>query len=545
MSLSFLGRVKIVHKILFLLVLSLVVISFFNVSAIYSSNKELKTLKAIHDNNIIPLDGLRNLQIIFRDIEYRMVAVMAEIYAPLGGKANLEESLPKLDRVWKETKEGLNHKDCPCLKDIKLLESELKAFKDLSKSLHAAYASNELDDVSDVFDEWLDLKAGIFKTTDSLAEHIENTAVGYIENKKMAVARKNRVLTLFAIVLSALFLLISITIILSIRKPINKLLGSMGLIANGDLTQNVDITTNDEIGGICRGLNKMTDTLRVAFNKVSEGTMTLSEYANILTTSSSEMLKAANDQLAQIEQIAASTTQTSESVLDVAKNASDASEATKKSSAVATEGNEIVNKSIESIKKLSSSVLHTSDTITELGGRSNEIGDIVSVIEDIADQTNLLALNAAIEAARAGEQGRGFAVVADEVRKLAERTSGATGEITEKISAIQSNIDNSISIMEGGKAMADEAVNTATEAGRKLTEIVESSNVIVDVVHRIATSTEEQSAASEEVSQNMEQISAILSNTNKLSQNVQQTAFDLASLSEVISEHIRYFKTSE
>jgi methyl-accepting chemotaxis protein len=245
----------------------------------------------------------------------------------------------------------------------------------------------------------------------------------------------------------------------------------------------------------------------------------------------------------QVEQVTAAATEMSQTILDMAKNASDASTSVEESDKLAKNGKQVVKQTVESIQNLARNVEQSAQSIESLGKSSEEISNILLVIKEIADQTNLLALNAAIEAARAGEQGRGFAVVADEVRKLAEKTASATGKIADNIKNVQAETKDSVDVMRKGKALAENAVTTARQAEDALHKIVESTDRVMDKVRRIAVATEEQSSAAEEVSQSMSHISDVVRETVRLSEEVKKTAFELSSLSHSTKQQISQFRT--
>lgn len=197
------------------------------------------------------------------------------------------------------------------------------------------------------------------------------------------------------------------------------------------------------------------------------------------------------------------------------------------------------------MNKIAEVVTRTAAVVKDLGKGSEQIGEIVRVIEEIADQTNLLALNAAIEAARAGEQGRGFAVVADEVRKLAERTTKATKEISDMIKTIQQNTNQAVVSMEEGTHEVEEGIQLANTAGSALKNIIDSSSKVADVVNQVAASTEEQSSAAEQVSRNIESVTAVIHQSAAGLQQIAQATENLNRLAENLQNITEQFIIEE
>ena len=214
---------------------------------------------------------------------------------------------------------------------------------------------------------------------------------------------------------------------------------------------------------------------------------------NKLSSSAEEMAAGAQEQSAQASEVASAVEQMTSTILQTTKHASTAAESSKRAGSLAKEGGEVVAQTVVGMNRIAEVVRNAAQTVQELGASSDQIGEIVQVIDDIADQTNLLALNAAIEAARAGEQGRGFAVVADEVRKLAERTTKATKEIGEMIKKIQGDTGGAVKSISLGTEEVEKGKQLADKAGKSLQEIIKGSNDVVDVVNQVAAASEEQS----------------------------------------------------
>lgn len=544
----FLKRLKIFHKILVVIISGISISIVFAGAAIFIGQKDTKTLESIYMENVTPLDNLRKIQLIVRELEGRMTGVQADVIAPIGSAPHLEQSIQDIEAAWSNVKKALVNYEISddATEAIESFEKGFTGYKEnIVKDLIKAYYDSDTDGVSEMYDEWLDYKPLIMKSLDTLADILKETVKESYLHSRANTSFINNLIAVIAVGGIGFFTAFALFIVRSIRKPVTTIVDAAEQVANGDLTQSIDINSNDEMGNMASRLNNMIEHLGDAFSKIVTAIENMSADTTGLSELSNKMLNGAKEQRNKGEQIAAASTQMSQTIVDMARDTTDASEATKESYDSATSGKEIVNRTVDSITKLAGSVDEASSTIEGLGVRVNEIGEIVSVILDIAGQTNLLALNAAIEAARSGEHGRGFAVVADEVKKLAERTAKATDEIAAKIAAIQQESNTSITTMEKGRVLAEESVNNATGAGEALQKIVESSNRVMDMVQRVAAATEEQSAAAEEVSQNMEYISSVINDHFRLAEEVQQSAQNLADLAQGVIEQTAFFKTRQ
>jgi len=279
--------------------------------------------------------------------------------------------------------------------------------------------------------------------------------------------------------------------------------------SGGDLTHRVPVTTQDELGQMGEAMNHLLDQLNGMLLQTQEVAHSLSQASGQLSDVGHQVVQVSRSQVNQAMQVAASVETMASTAEDMARNTQGLASAATKVNESAVRGGEIVSSSIQGMESVSNRIQESAGRIQALGQRSQEIGDIIGVIEDIAEQTNLLALNAAIEAARAGEQGRGFAVVADEVRKLAERTGKATKEITTVIESVQQGTTEAVHSMEAGTKEAHSGMALAREAGIRLTEIVKGVQRVVDMIQIFAESTQQQSQVSGELSSSIQQVAQL------------------------------------
>ncbi|MBI3600300.1 MAG: methyl-accepting chemotaxis protein [Nitrospinae bacterium] len=330
---------------------------------------------------------------------------------------------------------------------------------------------------------------------------------------------------------------------LSVIKPIQETVKMAENIADGDLSgHEIDIKTEDEIGTLGKALNRMKNNLKDMISKVKESAGEVAVGSEDIFKLSDSASSGAEKQTSQITQVVTAVEEMSSTVAEVAKNSADAANSANKAKESAAAGSKVVQSSIEGMERIAKSVEGSAKTIEELGRSSNQIGEIVAVIDDIADQTNLLALNAAIEAARAGEQGRGFAVVADEVRKLAERTTKATKEIADMIKKIQKDTADAVSAMNEWNREVKNGVELSNRAGESLKQIVGLVQNVTDMINQIATATEEQSAASEEITSNIEDIAKVSKDTAGGASRSSEASKNLRKLAENLQRLVEQFR---
>ena len=331
----------------------------------------------------------------------------------------------------------------------------------------------------------------------------------------------------------------------SVLLPLRRLAQDAEQIATGDLSVVVDVESNDEIGLLAHSFEKMVNSLRELIGRLADSSSEVSKSSVSMQENASQMANGAEEVAGQATTVATASEEMSATAADIAQNCVMAAENAKRAIDAAAHGATVIESSIAVMHRIADRVKSSASTVEELGAKSDQIGSIISTIEDIADQTNLLALNAAIEAARAGEQGRGFAVVADEVRALAERTTKATKEIDAMIKVIQQNTKSAVSAMEEGVAEVETGTGEAARSGEALQNIRDEINAVNMQVQQIATAAEEQTATTSEISGNIQQINAVAFGTVEQARSTYTAAQHLARLSDELQKVVSQFRLSE
>jgi methyl-accepting chemotaxis protein len=326
------------------------------------------------------------------------------------------------------------------------------------------------------------------------------------------------------------------------RKLVRDIKSVQVSIDNADLNTQFNTNRQDEMGELQHSFDRFVGSIRDTLIQVSETAASVASASAEISSSTEEMAAGSQEQTTQSEEIARAVEQMAKTIAVNSENAGETAHTAEQAKGAAEQGGKVVAETVGEMKQIANVVRESAGTIQNLGKSSDQIGEIIGVIEHIADQTNLLALNAAIEAARAGEQGRGFAVVADEVRKLAEQTTKATKQIAGMIQQIQSDSHGAVTSMANATKQVDAGIVLADRAGASLQEIVRTSQKVTDMVTQIAVANEEQSSSSEQISKNMEAIATVTQQTASGTQQIARAAEDLNRLTEALQQLVGQFK---
>jgi len=371
-----------------------------------------------------------------------------------------------------------------------------------------------------------------------------------IVNSRMSIAKENadKALMNTAALMAGMVLLIALLTYMLLRtivlRPINEMMMITKDIAQGegDLTKRVPVHGSDEISILGGYFNQFIEKLQAMIGKVAHVTDKVASASVELSATAEEISKGTDTLTSRASQTAAAVEEMNATVSQVAQNSGKAATLALETVKTAKDGGSVVSDTISGMQQLSDAVSSSATIIAELGKSSDQIGEIVRVIEDIADQTNLLALNAAIEAARAGEQGRGFAVVADEVRKLAERTTKATKEIGDMIRQIQQDTRGAVESMQQGTVKVTSGVDLVNRTGEALARIVDMVSESADMIRQIAVASEEQSVATQQIANDIENVAKVTKESASGANESAKASHDLSQLATELQGIVGSFK---
>jgi len=352
-----------------------------------------------------------------------------------------------------------------------------------------------------------------------------------------------RTLQLISTLLALLVGVIAAVVITrQITGPLRETMTVVDRIASGDLSQDVKVTRRDELGVLQQGIGRMGVTLRDLISGIRDGVTQIASAAEELSAVTEQTSAGVNSQKIETDQVATAMHEMTATVQEVARNAEEASQAAAAADGEAREGDKVVNEAIAQIERLATEVARSTQAMNVLQQESDKIGSVMDVIKAVAEQTNLLALNAAIEAARAGEAGRGFAVVADEVRGLAQRTQKSTEEIEGLVAGLQNGTQQVSAVMNNSRALTDSSVALTRKAGVSLENITRTVSNIQSMNQQIAAAAEQQSAVAEEISRSIINVRDVSEQTAAASDETAKSSVELARLGGQLQQMVSHFR---
>lgn len=361
------------------------------------------------------------------------------------------------------------------------------------------------------------------------------------ESALSATTTANSIVLIASLVAVVLAGFIAYWVTSSIVSRLDRFVLALGQVSQGDMTVRVEVESRDELGQLGESVNTLTSQLRSMLRSISEASQSLAASAEQSNAISRATNNAIRVQREQTEQVVVAMTEMSSTVEDVARSAGNTLQQVTNADKETSNGHRVVTSSIDAINRLAQEVENSVQVINRLDNYSDQIGTVLDVIRGIAEQTNLLALNAAIEAARAGEQGRGFAVVADEVRTLASRTQQSTAEIQQTIERLQQGAREAVQVMARSRQEAESSVSQTAQAGESLGRITQAMSVINDMSTQIASAAEEQTAVTQEMHRNMTQIASAAESTSDGAEQNLKASQELARLAEELQKMVKRF----
>ena len=491
---------------------------------------EREVLKAVSQeaDSSEQLDEFTNLLQLRRQIQNARSEVQAYVFSGLASYeeaalTTIDEALKELEQVTADQSDGDISGLLATKQALQRYREQLIRFKEVQTQVEAAHESMEA-------------------MGDSLlaSTHEISTLQGVRRDEEAARSRK----TLISVAALAMMLglMAAWMITQQIIAPLRDTLNAAKRIAQGDLSVDLDVQRRDEMGDLQHSIQDMTQSLRTLISGISDGVAQIASAATQLSAVTEQTSAGVNNQKDETDQVATAMNQMTSTVLEVARNAEEASEAAQQADQQAREGDKVVSDAITQIERLATEVNNSTLAMGQLKLESDKIGGVLDVIKSVSRQTNLLALNAAIEAARAGEAGRGFAVVADEVRSLAQRTQESTEEIEVLIAALQNGTQQVVSTLDASRSLSDSSVELSRRAGNALEHITRTVSTIQNMNQQIATAGEEQTVVADQINRSVINVRDVSEQTAAASEETAASSVELARLGAQLQEMVGKFR---
>ena len=538
-------QMTIAKRLILLILVAVVSLIVVGVVGLSAALKAQKGVAQVRDDSMVSVKVLGSAQNAFQQVRvntYRHVlttdeAAMADV------EKTLEGFVEQLNGELKKY-EGMLSND----EDRKMLEADKQSVGKYLDSLHGKLLPKSRKNETEAAFALLrdEMRVQAMQASEALGKHVafnETVATNYAHEVESSVSS--------AIKLSVAAITVALLVVAGMGYfMLNNIRGSLNLIrdsvssveANLDFTQRIKVLREDEIGLTAQALNRLLDKLQGNLRTILQRSESVAHSANQMATTSGEVAIASGHQSESASNMAATVEQMTVSINLVGDRAQEADRLSSDSGRLAVSGESVIGKTVDDINQIAETVNLAADRIRELVDDSQRISSVVAVIKEVADQTNLLALNAAIEAARAGEQGRGFAVVADEVRKLAERTSTSTQEISQTIESMRSSADEVARRMETVVSEVGRGVESAGKASDAIAQIGAGSRDTVDIVQEISSAIREQASAMTTIAQQVERIAQMSEESSAAADNSAHVAKELDHLATEMQQIVSAYR---
>ncbi len=539
------GNITISKRITFMVIISIVALLLVGAVGLFVSNKQTNSIKQIKEDSLASIETLGEARQAYMELRVLVYTHLVNTDpATLDSlETRLKESSAKIDDLLK--KYGTLVSDA---EDRKMLEADV--------DLMAKYRTLMLDRViplskqndkegarNMIVKEGTALGASLRK---ALGDHMEFNSkhADTFSQQALDSAAQGKTLSIAVIIIAVLTICtFGYFLVTNIRQSLNQIQDMVRRVeSNLDFTVRVDVRKQDEIGQTTLALNRLLDKLQGNLKTIAESAKSVASASNLMSTTSTEVATASHQQSSSASDMAATVEEMTVSINHVGERALEANRLSSESGELAIKGEHVIGETVVDIQAIADTVNAAANLIRGLEQHSQEISNVVSVIKEVADQTNLLALNAAIEAARAGEQGRGFAVVADEVRKLAERTSSSTQEIANTIVTMRNSAGDAVASIETVVEKVNQGVITAQEANNAIRQIGESSRAAVAMVEEITSAIREQGSATNNIAIQVEKIAQMSEESSAAAGHSADAAKDLDRLATGMQQIVNTYK---
>ena len=510
----------------------------------YSNGASNAALNQVVEQNIKPLMALQNIDRQVKEVRFRIAGVVLDQMPAPGSRQHLHEARDAIPKAWQSYKAATTPASDEERELTGKLEQGLAEMARLFIKLDAAYAAS--DDKKELpailEDDWPAVTIGVLKPMDKLiAIREKDVEATYAASHALGGRLNAMAFTIFGVALCAM-LGLAFLMVRGITHSVRDFQATLSKVAAGDLAITARVSGGDEIAAMAAALNSALAQLRDTMTGVGHASQKLSSSSQDLSQRAVEVRGDAEHQSGGVMRVSASMQQLSVSVGEISEGASQVSAAAGRAKGVAAAGLTLMHDSRQATEDCLKAAMSSSDAVTQLSASIVGIGSVATAIDEIAAQTNLLALNAAIEAARAGEQGRGFAVVADEVRKLAERTTQSTADITHRVQAIQAQAEAAVQAMGQVNHAIEEDAAKIAQLETSFKDISHAAQELASVAENIANATREQRQVSEMTAQDMETISQAVERSGSTIAQVATNASETADTAQVLQSLVARFR---